>query len=376
MKIIYCIAGTCHSGGMERVLANKANYLVEKGHEIVIITTDQHGRVPFFSLNNKIRCFDLGINYEDNNGKSFLNKLIHYPFKQYLHKKRLKSVLLRERADITVCMFNNDASFITDINDGSAKLLEIHFSKFKRLQYNRKGIWRLADLWRSMRDERVVRKFDKFIVLTEEDKKLWGEIKNIEVIPNAITVIPKETSTLENQRVLAVGRFTFQKGFDRLVEAWRIISNQFPDWKLDIVGDGEEYDKLVALIKQYRLDNSVSLIQAQKDLSSKYLGASIYAMTSHYEGLPMVLLEAQSYGLPIVSFDCKCGPKDIIEDGENGFLVDDGNVLEFAKRIGELMENASLRKKMGNKAYKSSIRFNEDIIMNQWIQTFKSLMNR
>lgn len=376
MKIIYCIAGTCHSGGMERVLANKANYLVEKGHEIVIITTDQHGRVPFFLLNNKIRCFDLGINYEDNNGKSFLNKLIHYPFKQYLHKKRLKSVLLRERADITVCMFNNDASFITDINDGSAKLLEIHFSKFKRLQYNRKGIWRLADLWRSMRDERVVRKFDKFIVLTEEDKKLWGEIKNIEVIPNAITVIPKETSTLENKRVLAVGRFTFQKGFDRLVEAWRIISNQFPDWKLDIVGDGEEYDKLVALIKQYRLDNSVSLIQAQKDLSSKYLGASIYAMTSHYEGLPMVLLEAQSYGLPIVSFDCKCGPKDIIEDGENGFLVDDGNVLEFAKRIGELMENASLRKKMGNKAYKSSIRFNEDIIMNQWIQTFKSLMNR
>lgn len=376
MKIIYCIAGTCHSGGMERVLANKANYLVEKGHEIVIITTDQHGRVPFFLLNNKIRCFDLGINYEDNNGKSFLNKLIHYPFKQYLHKKRLKSVLLRERADITVCMFNNDASFITDINDGSAKLLEIHFSKFKRLQYNRKGIWRLADLWRSMRDERVVRKFDKFIVLTEEDKKLWGEIKNIEVIPNAITVIPKETSTLENKRVLAVGRFTFQKGFDRLVEAWRIISNQFPDWKLDIVGDGEEYDKLVALIKQYRLDNSVSLIQAQKDLSSKYLGASIYAMTSHYEGLPMVLLEAQSYGLPIVSFDCKCGPKDIIEDGENGFLVDDGNVLEFAKRIGELMENASLRKKMGNRAYKSSIRFNEDIIMNQWIQTFKSLMNR
>lgn len=376
MKIIYCIAGTCHSGGMERVLANKANYLVEKGHEIVIITTDQHGRVPFFSLNNKIRCFDLGINYEDNNGKSFFNKLIHYPFKQYLHKKRLKSVLLRERADITVCMFNNDASFITDINDGSAKLLEIHFSKFKRLQYNRKGIWRLADLWRSMRDERVVRKFDKFIVLTEEDKKLWGEIKNIEVIPNAITVIPKETSTLENKRVLAVGRFTFQKGFDRLVEAWRIISNQFPDWKLDIVGDGEEYDKLVALIKQYRLDNSVSLIQAQKDLSSKYLGASIYAMTSHYEGLPMVLLEAQSYGLPIVSFDCKCGPKDIIEDGENGFLVDDGNVLEFAKRIGELMENASLRKKMGNKAYKSSIRFNEDIIMNQWIQIFKSLVNR
>lgn len=376
MKIIYCIAGTCHSGGMERVLANKANYLVEKGHEIVIITTDQHGRVPFFSLNNKIRCFDLGINYEDNNGKSFFNKLIHYPFKQYLHKKRLKSVLLRERADITVCMFNNDASFITDINDGSAKLLEIHFSKFKRLQYNRKGIWRLADLWRSMRDERVVRKFDKFIVLTEEDKKLWGEIKNIEVIPNAITVIPKETSTLENQRVLAVGRFTFQKGFDRLVEAWRIISNQFPDWKLDIVGDGEEYDKLVALIKQYRLDNSVSLIQAQKDLSSKYLGASIYAMTSHYEGLPMVLLEAQSYGLPIVSFDCKCGPKDIIEDGENGFLVDDGNVLEFAKRIGELMENASLRKEMGNKAYKSSIRFNEDIIMNQWIQIFKSLVNR
>lgn len=376
MKIVYCIAGTCHSGGMERVLANKANYLVGRGYEIVIVTTDQHGRQPFFPLNKQIRSIDLDINYEDNNGKSFFNKLIHYPVKQLLHRKRLESVLLREKPDVTICMFNNDASFITDIKDGSAKLLEIHFSKFKRLQYGRKGLWRIADKWRSKQDERIVRRFDKFVVLTEEDKRYWGELNNIEVIPNAITYIPSEKSKLENKKVIAVGRYSYQKGFDRLIETWKKVVNDFPDWKLDIVGDGEEHDKLKELILEYGLENSVALVKTKKNIEDVYRNASIYAMTSRYEGLPMVLLEAQSYGLPIVSFDCKCGPKDIIEDGENGFIVEDGNIPLFAARMTELMKYITLRKAMGEKARLSSLKYSEATVMDKWIKIFNSISYR
>ena len=174
MKIVYCIAGTCHSGGMERVLANKANYLARHGFEVVVVTTDQRGQPPFFPMEEAIRTIDLGINYDDNNGKPFLDKLLRYPAKQARHKARLRAVLMEERPDVTVSMFNNDAGFIPDINDGSAKLLEIHFSKFKRLQYGRKGLWRLADWWRSRQDEKTVRRFDRFVVLTEEDKGYWG----------------------------------------------------------------------------------------------------------------------------------------------------------------------------------------------------------
>lgn len=373
MKIIYCIAGTCHSGGMERVLANKANYLTRHGYEVVIVTTDQQGLPPFFPLAEQIRCIDLGGNYEENNGKSFANKLLHYPLKQYRHKKRLAAILKREKPDITVSMFCNDAGFITRINDGSKKVLEIHFSKFKRLQYNRKGLWRLADLWRSKQDEKTVRRFDKFVVLTEEDKGYWGNLPNITVIPNANTFAIPQTAALENKKVIAVGRYTHQKGFERLIEAWHILSPEFPDWRLDIIGDGEERDKLQHLIRSYHLEEQVTLASPTKSIDKVYLDASVLVMSSRYEGLPMVLLEAQAFGLPIVSFACKCGPKDIVANGETGFLVEENDIEGLARQLAKVMKDKKLRKQMGRKAKEASLRYAEDAVMAKWTALFDSL---
>ena len=376
MKIIYCIACTSHSGGMERVLANKVNYLARHGYEIVVVTTDQRGAQPFFLLESGIRNIDLGINYDENNDKSFLNKLLHYPLKQYRHKKRLKAVLMTERPDVTVSMFNNDADFIPSIKDGSAKVLEIHFSKFKRLQYGRKGLWKLADWWRSKQDEKTVRKFDRFVVLTEEDKAYWGDLPNIMVIPNAISGIPAETALLENKKVIAVGRYAYQKGFKRLVDAWHLLASRFPDWKLDIIGDGEERPLLEQRIHFYGLDRQVTLTRPTKEIDKAYMEASILASSSRYEGLPMVLLEAQSFGLPIVAFQCKCGPKDIVSDGINGYLVPEGDIAGMTQRLETLMKNETLRKRMGLKAKESALRFNEETIMKKWMNTFQTLAGR
>lgn len=373
MKIIYCIACTCHSGGMERVLANKANYLARHGYEVVIVTTDQRGLPPFFPLDGQIRCIDLGINYEENNGKSFANKLLHYPLKQYRHQKRLAAILKREKPDITVSMFCNDAGFITRINDGSKKVLEIHFSKFKRLQYNRKGLWRLADLWRSKQDEKTVRRFDKFVVLTEEDKGYWGNLPNITVIPNANTFATSQAAALENKKVIAIGRYTYQKGFERLIEAWNILSPGFPGWKLDIIGNGEERDKLQDLIHAYHLDGQVTLVSPTKSIDKVYLDASVLVMSSRYEGLPMVLLEAQAFGLPIVSFACKCGPKDIVANGETGFLVEENDIEGLARQLVKVMKDKNLRKQMGRKAKEASLRYAEDAVMAKWTALFDSL---
>ena len=373
MKIIYCIAGTCHSGGMERVLANKANYLTGHGYEVVIVTTDQRGLPPFFPLDGQIRCIDLGINYEENNGKPFANKLLHYPLKQYRHKKRLAAILEQEKPDVTISMFCNDAGFITRINDGSKKVLEIHFSKFKRLQYNRKGLWRLADLWRSRQDEKTVRRFDKFVVLTEEDKGYWGNLPNITVIPNANTFATSQAAALENKKVIAIGRYTYQKGFERLIEAWNILSPGFPGWKLDIIGNGEERDKLQDLIHAYHLDGQVTLVSPTKSIDKVYLDASVLVMSSRYEGLPMVLLEAQAFGLPIVSFACKCGPKDIVANGETGFLVEENDIEGLARQLVKVMKDKNLRKQMGRKAKEASLRYAEDAVMAKWTALFDSL---
>ena len=372
MKIVYCIAGTANPGGMERVLARKANWLASNGYKVVIITTDQRGRAPFFKLDASIECHDLDINYEDNNGKSFLNKIIHYPVKQYRHKKRLTALLQALKADIVISMFNNDASFIPSIQDGSRKLLEIHFSRYKRLQYGRKGLWALADKIRSQNDLKIASKFEKFIVLTEEDKGYWEGLNNIQVIPNPRTFDTNATATLKNKTVLAVGRYTYQKGYDTLIDIWEKVHADMPDWKLEIVGDGELRAQMEAQIRQAGLEDSIVLGKATSGILDKYLNASILVMTSRYEGLPMVLLEAQACGLPVVSFKCKCGPKDVIKDGQTGYLIEEGDNSSFVKKLKQLMSDQELRQEMGLKAKNNSENYTVDKIMSQWTNLFNN----
>lgn len=371
MKILYCIAGTRHSGGMERVLANKANWLVQHGYEVMIVTTDQQGEPPFFALDKRISCYDLGIGYEENNGKSFLNKLIHYPIKQFRHKKRLNTLLQQVKPDITISMMCNDVSFLPKMKDGSKKILEIHFSKYKRLQYGRKGIWRIADIYRSKQEEKQVRRFHRFVVLTEEDKGYWGNLPNIEVIPNARTYNPTTTAMLNTKRVIAVGRYTHQKGFERLIEAWNLICRQHPDWHLDIIGDGEDRPKLQEHIDQHNIESHITLCPPTKNMDAVYREASIVAMSSRYEGLPMILLEAQAYGLPIVSFACKCGPADVVTDGVDGFLVTEGDVESLASKLTTVIEDDALRQQMGRAARIASERYAEDVVMKKWIELFE-----
>lgn len=375
MTIIYNIAGTYNSGGMERVLANKANWLVAHGHEVIILTTDQRGKSPYFPLDARIKCYDLAINYEENNGKSFLNKLIHYPFKQWRHKRRMTALLKDLKPDIVISMFCNDASFIPSIKDGSKKILEIHFSRFKRLQYGRKGLWRLADRWRYKADASVVSRFDKFVVLTHEDKEYWGNLRNMCVIPNARTFEVSQPAILETKKVIAVGRFNHQKGFERLIDAWAMVVREMPDWTLHIVGDGELRTELQQQIDYLNLSAHVILGRAEKDMISVYKDASILAMSSYYEGLPMVLLEAQAVGLPIVSFDCKCGPKDVIENAVDGFLVKEGNTEELAQKLLVLMQDANLRSQMGSAAYAHSERYSEERVMKQWTELFEEVVD-
>ena len=370
MKIVYNIAGTYNSGGMERVLANKANWLVKQGHEVVIVTTDQRGERPFFPLDERIKCFDLGVNYEENNGKSFINKLIHYPFKQQKHKRKLTELLQSLRADVVISMFCNDASFIPSIKDGSKKILEIHFSRFKRLQYGRKGLWKLADEYRSKLDAKVAARFDRFVVLTDEDKEYWEGLKNMCVIGNARSFVLQKPAELDNKKVIAVGRYSYQKGFERLIAAWHRVCQQKNDWTLHLVGDGELREELQKQIEELNLGDKVILGKAVTDMPTVYQEASILAMTSHYEGLPMVLLEAQAAGLPIVSFQCKCGPKDVIEDGVDGFLVKEGDTDALAEKLLLLMDDEMLRKKMGAAAFERSERYAEDHIMKQWTDLF------
>lgn len=378
MKIVYLIAGTFNSGGMERVLANKANWLVEHGYDVSVVTTDQRGRSPYFKMDDRILHYDLDINYDDSNGKSFLRKTISFYRKQRQHRQRLTKLLTSLHADITVCMFNNDAPFVYKIHDGSRKVLEVHFSKNKKLQYGRHGLWALADRWRTRQEERYVSRYDRFVVLTKEDKALWDGASHrspltsrITVIPNARTFVPRQQSPLVNKRVVAIGRYDYQKGFDTLLYIWHLLSDRLNGWTLDIIGDGPLRQEMTWQLYQWHLTESVRLLPPTGDMASVYRDASVLAMTSRYEGLPMVLLEAQACGLPIVSFACQCGPRDVITDGVDGYLIEDRDEHLFADRLFTLMNDEALRQRMGSAALKSSQRYSEDTIMQQWDTLFK-----
>ncbi len=376
MKIAYCIAATYNAGGMERVLANKANYLIESGHDVHIITTDQQGKSPYFSLDNRVKQHDLGINYCDNVGASLLKKISSYNRKQRAHQKVLAVLLKEIRPDITISMFDHEVPFLWKITDGSKKIVEIHFSRFKRLQYGRRGVWRLIDQWRSRQDKVCAARYARFVVLTEEDKTYWGTMPNIVVIPNANSFEPPETAKLENTRAIAVGRYDYQKGFDELIAAWAIIAAVAPRWTLHIFGKGPLRAALLEQIAKLGLQQQVFLEAPVADITNAYLQSSVLVMTSRYEGLPMALLEAQVCGLPLLAYACKCGPRDIIEDGANGYLIEEGNQKMLAERLLKLLNNKDLREQMGVTSKRYAANFSQEKVMKKWLDLFHQLINK
>ncbi len=378
MKILYCMCSLYNPGGMERVLLNKVRYLREKmGWDVSIVTTDQHGKPTFYPFPEGVRIIDLGINYTDDNGKNPILKTLEYLRRRRKHREALTEVLSRERPDIVDSLYPSESSFIPSIKDGSRKVLELHFNKFFRLQYGRKGLLGLADRIRTRLDERIVRRFDRFVVLTEEDKGYWGDLHNIKVIPNAAIAAEAERSDCTAHRVIAVGRLDYQKGFDRLIEAWRIVKKEsdYSDWRLDIFGQGEWKEVLNRIINNYGLSDSTRINSPTNGIWNEYASSSLLVMSSHFEGLPMVMIEAMTCGLPPVTFDFKCGPKDIIDNGRNGLLVPEGDIPGLAEAMMALMRDDTLRRKMGDEAQRIREKFSEEKVMGSWIELFEDLVS-
>lgn len=379
MKIIYCIRATYNPGGMERVLLNKVTYLVNKLHwDVTIVTTDQQGRPPFYPFPEQIRMIDLHIDYADDNEKPVFGKITGYLRRRQKHRKALATLLMREKADVVVSLYPSESSFIPSIPDGSKKVLELHYCKFFRLQYGRSGLLGLIDRWRIRHDEKIARRFDKFVVLTQEDCGYWGALPNLEVIPNAAMQFGECHSDVSQPRVIAVGRLDYQKGFDRLIQAWEIVQKDAKcrNWQLDIFGQGEWRDMLQRMIEKAGLDQSAHIHPPTSQIGNEYADSSLLVMSSNYEGFPMVMIEAMACGLPVVSFDYKCGPRDIIDNGINGLLVSNGDIEGLAYAMIEVISDNAYRKLLSANAKRIVETYSEEAVMAKWIALFSNLIQR
>lgn len=378
MKIAYCVPALNYSSGMERVLIMKANYLSEHyNYEVHIIVTERSGEHSFFSLSDKVIVHNLEIYFDDLIGKSFAAKVIGFQKKQRYCKEKLELLLRTIAPDITISLLRRDVAYLNKLKDGSIKVGEFHFNRLNYRKLNAplptfaKRI--LERYWMSQLIKQVG-KLSAFVVLTKEDAKLWPEIDNVHVIYNPIPFKAKKTSLQNGKTIMAAGRLVPQKGFDLLIDAWKTVASKHPDWSLYIYGEGYLKENLNTKINKYGLQSTCTIVPPVSNIAEKYAECSIFVLSSRFEGFGMVLSEAMSCGVPCVSFNCNFGPSEIISDGVDGFIVENGNIGALACKICELIENDDLRKTMAANAVQSSLRFSQENIMEQWNQLFTQLL--
>jgi glycosyltransferase involved in cell wall biosynthesis len=181
-------------------------------------------------------------------------------------------------------------------------------------------------------------------------------------------------SSLDYKTVAAAGRLCYQKNFDLLIDSWQSVHRLHPDWILEIWGDGPDKLRLQQKILDLRLEESVYLKGYEHCLITRLASSSIFVLSSLYEGFGLVIVEAMSCGVPVVSTACPCGPKDIISEGENGYLVPVGDRSALADRISRLIEDSNLRKQMGASALKTSQQYSMNRIIGQWMSLFEELL--
>ena len=379
LKIVYCTPALYMAGGVERVLTLKANYFAEHfGYDITIILTEGKDKPLFYPLSDRIKIVNLSVNFEELWTCSFVKKVFVYLSKQRIFKKRLTAELMHIRPDITVSLLRREINFINDIKDGSKKIGELHVNRANYRNFEEGDANFIKNLFAKFWMRSLVshlKQLDKFIVLTEEDKASWTELSNVEVIPDPLAFDVAEVSPLKAKRVIAVGRYVYQKGFDLLLQAWAKIEKQFPDWELAIYGMGDRspYENLA---KQLGVDmNRCHLNGSTQNIRKEYLESSLFVFSSRFEGFGMVLIEAMACGLPVVSFDCPCGPKDIVSHDEDGLLVPSGDIEKLANAMSQLMDSYELRHQMAKNAIGNVRRFQIDEIADRWQLLFEDVLN-
>ena len=380
-KIVYCTPALYSAGGVERIVSVKANYFADVlGYDVTVIVTEGKGRASFFPLSDKVKVVNFELGFEELWRASFFRKVLLYLQKQRQFKKLLTAELMRIRPDFTISMLRREINFLTDIRDGSKKIGELHVNRanYRNFEQNESNALKklFAKLWMDSLVSKLT-KLDRLVVLTEKSKASWPELSNVEVIPDPLPFQVEVKSDLHAKRIISIGRYAYQKGYDILLESWRLVEKTHPDWSLHIYGSHDggvgDYKRLQEHIDDYKIGN-VFLHQSTNDIYSCYAESDFYVMSSRFESFGLVLIEAMSCGLPVISFDCKYGPKSIIQKGETGMLVPQGDIKEMAKAICLMIENDEGRQRMAVNARQESKKYHPQNIMPIWHEFYESLV--
>ena len=346
MKIVYVIEKMSGIGGMERIITDKMNYLVRHtDHEVVLLLLWHDENPLAYPLDDRVRVVRMDIPFQ------------HKIKALFSFRKTIRKI----NPDITVYTWVMGAFLAAFSGWKGRSIYEAH-----RARTTMKHQWIV-----SLMERRV----DAVVALTQQDANDYPHAKSVVLIPNFTSLHVEKTSDCSSKHCLSVGRLVDVKDFSRLLDIWKMVVSRRSEWHLDIVGEGPEREALQQKIERLNLLSNVTLHEATSDVLPYYTNSSIYLMTSRFEGLGIVLIEAQTCGLPIVSLDCDYGPRHIIEDGVTGRLIpyNDDNAMVGA--ICELIDNQDKRQQMGKAALKASQRYTPENVMNKWIVLFDEIKN-
>ncbi|MGM0497278.1 MAG: glycosyltransferase family 4 protein [Bacteroidota bacterium] len=349
-------------GGAERVIALLANSFADAGYSVSLVYFKKKG--DFYSLDNRISKYYLDI--PGHSGNFILG----------IKNTRMRILKLREQiqqiAPDIVISFITDINVLTVLACRKLNVTTIISVRTNPYTYKRPLKWKIAA-------RLFYKNTDKLVVQTERVKRFFRYLPSskVEVIPNPLKKPKEKSEKRENKKekiILAVGRLEYPKGLDLLIEAFSYTKAK-EGWKLLIVGEGSQRAKLERLIEKNNLNSKVSLVGLQSPVDDFYSCASVFVLSSRYEGFPNSLAEAMSFGLPCISFNCDFGPAELIQHDVNGVLVENGNVNKMAEEIDRIVGNETIRDKLGKNATSIINKLDLDLIIRKWEHVFGELSN-
>ena len=371
MRILYVCDALAIYGGVERVLIDKSNWFVEYGGcEVCLLTINQGSHPICYPLHPKVIYDDLNIQFHQQYHFPFFKRLIKNIQLHHLFRKRMLIKIQEFAPDIIVCTRLEYIRDIIQVKGAIPLVFESHSSCLAS-RFEGDGILRRLHVWYL---QLAVKKVQMVVALTKGDAEEWKkQTPNVCVIPNVVHLNTSDCSDCSSKSAITVGRFTKQKDLTCLLHIWNQVYQRYPDWQFHIYGGyGDEQDVILSVINQ--MDANIQVHKSTSDIIEKYKDSSVFLLTSKYEPFGLVLPEAMSCGLPIVAFDCPYGPRDIISDGVDGFLISNRNEEEFLEKVCLLIKNSDLRVQMGQKGYSSSKRYHVENIMPLWNSLFRKII--
>ena len=371
MRIIFLLRSVTLFGGIERMFTDKANWLASHGHDVLFLTYEQGQHKLFFPLNGEACHEDLECRYFTVYQKSALTRPFRKLLMKYRFRKKLRDKIDSFRPDVMVisCSISEFRAIAISMNRLVPVVYENHGTFIEDTKVNSSRLQHWWQLW----VHRCIKKCSLIISLTEGDAACWRRFSDkVCVIPNPLTFYNPEPVLQETTRIICVGRLVSAKRFDRVVDAFSMIAEKYPEWHVDIFGEGELEGQLQERISRSHVSGRVRINRPTPNIYAEYQRSSFFVLTSDMESFGLVMIEAMSCGIPVVSVNCPFGPSEIIEDGVTG-LLSEMTVESLSEKMEWMITHKEERLRMGRQAHKAAARYEKDNVMKQWETAYLSV---